>query len=298
MDAQDLREEREAMTGMAVHVEIAPGVRAWVIRDTPEVPTDAEAAKAEPEETPHGEDVAAEGDEYRAAMGRLAKDIFDALSADIDDVFGYDPSRSETVTMDLVDALEQRTKKVIEERLPGAEQAILRLAAEAYMKGTAGAADLVRKQGVGLDIGLDEPDQAALEAMAEESIGAMRNTLYIGDRDSYLARVKAISRQASEEGWTTSRLADELRRQLDPNRQFFADYMWERIARTDAARFVTTGRLTAYERFGIEKVRWVAASDAIDVCAENDGQVYTVEEAEGQIPAHPSCRCAFAPVVG
>lgn len=65
------------------------------------------------------------------------------------------------------------------------------------------------------------------------------------------------------------------------------------IARTETARALSAGTLDAYERAGIHKVQWVADPDCCDICNENNGNVYTIAEAEPLQPAHPNCECAW-----
>jgi len=65
------------------------------------------------------------------------------------------------------------------------------------------------------------------------------------------------------------------------------------IARTETARALSAGTLDAYARAGITKVQWVADPDCCDICTENNGNVYTIAEAEPLQPAHPNCECAW-----
>ncbi|GAG97212.1 unnamed protein product [marine sediment metagenome] len=65
------------------------------------------------------------------------------------------------------------------------------------------------------------------------------------------------------------------------------------IARTETARALSAGTLDAYGRAGIHKVQWIADPDACDICRDNNGNIYTIAEAEALIPAHPLCECVF-----
>lgn len=257
--------------------------------------------KQEPEDSAHGLLIEQGQKEYKAALDALAQQLFAALGADIDDVFGYEPSRSETVSMELAEAVIDRTKRVLDMALPQAEKMAIDQARTMYRAGQKLALSDIQKQDPNLviDATLDDPDQAALELLAAASIESMRNTLFVGDQDAYLTRVREIVRTAAEENWTTSRLADELKNQLDPKGAYFSDYMWERIARTDPAIYITAGRLRSYGDFGIPKVKRLVASDADDdLCAPFADQVYDLAEADGVLPAHPNCRCAWSPYFG
>jgi len=74
-------------------------------------------------------------------------------------------------------------------------------------------------------------------------------------------------------------------------------YRAEIIARTEVARATSEGTLEGYKEAGVEKVRFEAALDSCEVCANYDGNTYTRQESEGMIPAHVSCRCVWTPVI-
>ncbi len=59
------------------------------------------------------------------------------------------------------------------------------------------------------------------------------------------------------------------------------------IARTETSRAVSEGSLTAYEEANVN-VEWITRGDlACEICAANEGKIFTIAEARGQIPAHP-----------
>ena len=75
--------------------------------------------------------------------------------------------------------------------------------------------------------------------------------------------------------------------------------MWDRIARTESAAYVTEGRLDAYDSMQVPMVRRIVASDATDeLCAPYANVVYKLEDAYDVIPSHPQCRCAWSPYFG
>lgn len=60
------------------------------------------------------------------------------------------------------------------------------------------------------------------------------------------------------------------------------------IARTETSRAVSEGSLTAYEEARVN-VEWITrGAAACDICAPRNGDILTVSEARGQIPAHPN----------
>jgi SPP1 gp7 family putative phage head morphogenesis protein len=71
------------------------------------------------------------------------------------------------------------------------------------------------------------------------------------------------------------------------------------IARTETAEALSEGTRLSYKEHGIEKLEWVADPTACEeICLPNDGRVYDVDEAEGEIPAHPRCECCWAMAIG
>lgn len=75
------------------------------------------------------------------------------------------------------------------------------------------------------------------------------------------------------------------------------------IARTEVIRAHAQATLNTYKEAGVEgvkvQVEFTTAQDnaVCPRCQELEGKVYTIEEAEGVIPVHPNCRCAWLPVV-
>ena len=73
----------------------------------------------------------------------------------------------------------------------------------------------------------------------------------------------------------------------------------DRLVRTEAAYVRNQAALTRYRQNGRRKVRWTTGkSDGREcaVCRERDGQEYDIDAAP-RLPAHPNCRCCYAPVV-
>ena len=71
------------------------------------------------------------------------------------------------------------------------------------------------------------------------------------------------------------------------------------IARTETARTAVGGALKNFKKNKVQKVRWVTAfSDrTCPECADMDGRIFDIDEAEGICPLHPMCRCSLVPVV-
>ena len=72
------------------------------------------------------------------------------------------------------------------------------------------------------------------------------------------------------------------------------------IAITENSRVQNLAAIDTYKELGLEKYEWSAA-DPCEICAENDGQIVTMDEVfdsgDEAPPAHPNCRCVLLPVV-
>ena len=70
------------------------------------------------------------------------------------------------------------------------------------------------------------------------------------------------------------------------------------VARTEVSAASNEGAIGGWEYNGVEKVEFLAAPDVTcDECEPRDGQVYAIDEARGNIPVHPNCRCTWVPVI-
>lgn len=73
------------------------------------------------------------------------------------------------------------------------------------------------------------------------------------------------------------------------------------IASTEITRSHGQGQLMAMRRLGVEKLGVLAEfstsgqSNVCPICAELEGNTYTLDEAEGMIPMHVFCHCAWLP---
>lgn len=74
------------------------------------------------------------------------------------------------------------------------------------------------------------------------------------------------------------------------------------IARTEIVRAHAEGQLQALKTLGVDKigvdVEFVTAKNPCPKCQALRGRIFNIEDAEGVIPVHPNCRCAFIPAVG
>ncbi|HOL08029.1 MAG TPA: minor capsid protein [Methanomassiliicoccaceae archaeon] len=70
------------------------------------------------------------------------------------------------------------------------------------------------------------------------------------------------------------------------------------IARTETMFAFNTAAKEEYQRYGVEKVEWVAALDErmCDICGKYHGKIYPID-AVPDAPAHPNCRCVKIPYI-
>lgn len=77
-------------------------------------------------------------------------------------------------------------------------------------------------------------------------------------------------------------------------------YRANMIADTEFARGMTSAALDTYSANGVEQVEWLAEGDACELCQENeDASPIGMGDdwPNGDVPVHPLCRCAIAPVI-
>ena len=61
------------------------------------------------------------------------------------------------------------------------------------------------------------------------------------------------------------------------------------LARTESAFGLTEGQREGYNQMGIKNLERVEDPECCEICAEYNGKIYTIAEAEGVLPEHPNC---------
>jgi len=126
-----------------------------------------------------------------------------------------------------------------------------------------------------------------------------------------LQRFRTVLHEAFDTGKSVDWIAREVKEKVKPGNLLDIDndgqvyeVLPERIrvrmiARTEATRVANQGTLDNYKSKGVEKVRWLSTNDdrTSDICIENNGKVFTLEESQGLIPAHVNCRSTWIPVI-
>lgn len=81
---------------------------------------------------------------------------------------------------------------------------------------------------------------------------------------------------------TQRKMADIYARKLHRRRA-------ETIARTETAAGLAEGQRQGYAQMGVKRLERVEDPECCDICADHQGQIYTIAEAEGVLPEHPNC---------
>lgn len=133
---------------------------------------------------------------------------------------------------------------------------------------------------------------AGLQRMLNDA-GVTINSISSGRLDSLANKLA----EALQEGWSSDRLAGELRSVLD-------DPSWaDVVAQTELTRAVSFSTVLTYQSQGVTRSIWLTAHDqrVCPICRDNDGVVRPVGQdfpsGDSQPPAHPRCRCALGPDV-
>lgn len=170
----------------------------------------------------------------------------------------------------------------------------------AYQKGLAQAASSLTEQGVSvsptwIDSAFFQPTHAdragIIYTRAFDELKGV--TKEMGDQ------MGAVLAQGIAEGRGPDAIAKMLTDRIDHIGRTRARL----IARTEIISAHATATLNAYREAGAEGVTVQAEfttagdDDVCPECADLEGEIYSLDDADGLIPVHPNCRCAFLPVV-
>lgn len=115
-------------------------------------------------------------------------------------------------------------------------------------------------------------------------------------------RVKGISettredlirlvKQGMDDGLSAAQLGD-----LIGSSSTFNELRAETIARTETGTYLNLAAGQAYRDFGVEKVL-VIDGETDDICVQANGQVWTMDELDGNPLGHPNCTRDFSPLL-
>ena len=169
----------------------------------------------------------------------------------------------------------------------------------AYQSGLAKAASGMRAAGA--DVQDSWVQSAFFRPVHADRAGLIYTRTYNdlqGITDSMSAAISRTLAQGIAEGRGVVELAKTLADKVDVgiNRARV-------LVRTETIRAHADATLNAYREAGLEGVtieaEFTTAGDnkVCPKCEELEGGIYTIEEAQGVIPVHPNCRCAWSPIV-
>lgn len=223
------------------------------------------------------------------------------------DLFALSPSRPFTLntSSDDVDRLRSQTEKVVEEQM--SEKTLdgpwyVRWLRQAYSKGM-GSAYQQAKKGQQTGDAATRAVDAAREAGNVERQPASKNVFAkIVQRTAEAIKtlgqaiVNAVVRVASSfTSGSKEKLASETLAAVDST----TDTKVAQIVNSEVVAAHAAGQLDMATFLGVTEVaveaEFVTAGDksVCKRCQALAGNVYTVDEARGLIPVHPSCRCSF-----
>jgi phage portal protein BeeE len=136
-----------------------------------------------------------------------------------------------------------------------------------------------------------EPAKASLLERVLEFVRHRSGIRIKGINDTTRQAVREVVEQGVAQGLSPAELADNIKGlgTFDASRA-------ELIARTETGYALNDGALSTYREFGASRVH-VYDGDKDEACANANGSVWTLEEAESDPLGHPNCTRDFAPIV-
>lgn len=115
----------------------------------------------------------------------------------------------------------------------------------------------------------------------------------------WAAAQRDIAQALRSDGQTILRGRDELSVTARNGIVMNLEQRAELIAKTELANAYIQGQIAQYKKNKYTHGRWSATGErSCPFCVSREGNIYTLDELEGAIPAHPRCRCTIAPVLG
>ena len=145
---------------------------------------------------------------------------------------------------------------------------------------------------------------------AINAAGKRLNDFWAKENTAFRDRVTALTQTALAQGSSYRKLALQVRELLvlerDSGRESDRSARLrkrmgvagraELIARTELQTAAVNGKIASFREMGYQWARWSATAErSCPFCISRDGLLYTLDDVEGAIPAHPRCRCSLIP---
>lgn len=125
-----------------------------------------------------------------------------------------------------------------------------------------------------------------LEDKSKEERAAISKILEEGYKAGKATGVKELKKG----GYPKNTIAADLQQYFNSRKSHAA-----LVARTEIARIQSHGSINRYHKQGIKKIMWLVFNPC-PICQNYARRVYDIDKMPREIPAHPNCRCAAAPV--
>lgn len=132
-------------------------------------------------------------------------------------------------------------------------------------------------------------------AASEDAIGLLTTHLEMlgtGIQNTTLADVRGVLTEALRAGWSNEQTRSALSDLFDNYQQWRLD----RISRTETTAAYNLGSVAQYREAGVALVE-VVDGDGDDICAQANGSLWTLEQAQSDPLGHPNCTRTFIPEV-
>jgi SPP1 gp7 family putative phage head morphogenesis protein len=145
------------------------------------------------------------------------------------------------------------------------------------------------------DLSFNRTDENALNSLTTKWTTP---ALSVNTLATYESEITKIFRASGAAGENWEKVMKRIKDFVEPQGKKFPKYVYERIARSEPARFVTEGHLIGAKKLGNKTVERMVILDNVthpDLCEPYSGSIYRLNQANDVIPAHPNCRCLFIP---
>lgn len=170
----------------------------------------------------------------------------------------------------------------------------------ASRRGIKNAHQALREQG--FDVDAEELDRVFNAPVHRETV----RSIYLRAYDALEGITSAVDQEISRElaqGFVEGVGPRELASRLNERVDSIGITRARTMARTEVIRAANESTLDRLESVGIDEVtgqvEHLTAQDSrvCPTCRALGGSTYSIDEARGRIPVHPSCRCTWVPVV-